>query len=360
MADPDTRGERFVAESLDKWTARYVANGLVRYDVDRLKRRIDDWSEWCAAFGRIGAEYEALAEDALETDDAESAGAFLALAGLSHHFGSHVWHEDEAEREAALERAVSLFKRAGPHLDPPLEYATAPYPAGGYEVPYHLRVPEVDADAPVALLLPGLDSNKEEQFARGSAFHDRGLATVAIDGAAQGETWANQAITPDYHALISAVIDDLEARDVDGLDLSRMGVFGMSLGGFYAPHVAANDDRIDACIGVSGPFTVGPVSKYDFAVTKEQFQWACKADSMVETDELTEQLTLRDDIAALSVPTLVVAGERDTIIKPAETERIARRAPNAEFWSFDAGHGCMELVHRLRPRMVDWLRRHLR
>lgn len=363
-SDVDTappRDEEFVVESLGNWTARYVANGLPYRGVRLLEDRIGDWQEWPDAFGTVGEKYVELGEAAEERGDELSAGQFFVQGALFYHFGSHVWHEDESVRQEAYGTAVDLFRRGGPYLDPPLTYHRAPYSGGGFDVPYHQRVPgqyqDGTPEAPIAILLPGLDSNKEEQFARQAAFLERGLAVVAMDGAGQGETWKNQGITPAYHELVSAVIDHLEERNPDGMDTSRLGIFGMSMGGFYAPHSAANEPRIDACIGVSGPFTAGPVSKYDFEVLKEQFQWACKVDSMVETDEITERLTLRDDIDDLTVPTLVVVGERDPIIKPAETERIARRAPNPEYRSFPEGtHGCSNLVTEVRPYFADWLR----
>lgn len=359
--EPRTRDEEFVVESLEKWTDRYVANGLPFHDVRDLKDRLATWEEWPNVFGEFGDRYVELGEAAEERGDELTAGRYFIQGALFYHFGSHVWHEDESVRRRNYGIAVDLFERGGPYLDPPLSYRRAPYPEGGFSVPYHVRVPgsgqRDGEEAPVAVLLPGLDSNKEEQFARQAAFLDRGLAVVAVDGAAQGETWDDQAMTPAYYELISAVIDDLEERAPAGIDTSRIGVFGMSMGGFYAPHTAANDDRIDACIGVSGPFTAGPVSKYEFDVLKEQFQWACKADTMVETDEITERLTLRDDIGNLTAPTLIVVGERDPIIKPAETERIARRAPNVEYRSYPHGtHGCSNLVTRVRPYFADWLR----
>ena len=367
MTDADEAGEptrdaTFVAESFEKWAPRYHANGLPAGDLERLREELSSWEAWPRTFADVGDRYVELGEEAAAAGHELTAGQHLVQAGLFYHFGSHVWHEDEAIRREIYARAVELFKRGGPKLDPPLRYRAAPSPDGGFEVPYHERIPATDdpRGAPVAILLPGLDSNKEEQYARQAAFLERGLATVAMDGAGQGETWDHQGITPDYHRLVSAVLDHLEARDPEGMDPSRVGIFGMSMGGFYAPHAAANDPRIDACVGVSGPFTAGPVSKYDFAVLKEQFQWACKVDSMVETDELTERLTLREDIDALTVPTLIVAGGQDPIIKPAETERIARRAPNAEYLAYpDGTHGCLEYVTEVRPRFADFLADHL-
>ena len=41
------------------------------------------------------------------------------------------------------------------------------------------------------------------------------------------------------------------------LDAARIGIWGVSLGGYYAPRAAAFDKRIKACIALGGPFNWG-------------------------------------------------------------------------------------------------------
>lgn len=357
--EPAARGEDFASESLEKWTPRFVANGIDYNDLARLDERIDDWTDWCAAFEAVGDERVELADDAVDRGDDLAAGRYLRQAAMYYHFGSHVWHVDEAERARVHERAVETFRRAGPYLDPPVQRIEAPYE--DFDVPGNLRVPEAtpggeDGDSPVVLLLPGLDSTKEELSAYDAEFHNRGLATLAVDGAGQGETWTNLGMTPDYPELVSAVLDHLRELDPAGVETDRVGVYGVSLGGFYAPYVAANENRIDACVGISGPFSVGPVSGRSSGLLKEQFTWATKADSLVEVDEITDAMSLRGDIESLTAPALMVTGAQDGIIPPAQTERIAAGAPNGEFVLYDQGnHVCNNIPYKYRPLAADWL-----
>lgn len=357
-----SRGEDFASESLAKWTPRFVANGIDYNDLTRLDERIGDWSEWCGAFEDVGDERVELAEDALERGDELAAGEYLRQAAMYFHFGSHVWHVDERERARVHERTVETFRQAGQYLQPEVQRLEAPYEE--FTVPGNLRVPESspagEDESPVVIMLPGLDSTKEELSAYDEELHDRGLATLAVDGAAQGETWENQGMTPNYPELISAMVDHLRDIDPDGVDTTSIGVYGVSLGGFYAPYVAANEPRVDACVGISGPFTVGPVSGRDSDLLKEQFTWATKADSLVEVDEITEEMSLRRDIHDLTVPALMVTGEQDHIIPPAQTERIAERAPGGEFVLYEEGnHVCNNIPYKYRPRAAAWLAKRL-
>ncbi|MFC7028987.1 hypothetical protein ACFQH8_19215 [Halomicroarcula sp. GCM10025710] len=64
--EPTERGADFATESLEKWTPRFVANGIDYNDLARLQERIDDWSDWCSEFAAIGDEHEALGTAALD------------------------------------------------------------------------------------------------------------------------------------------------------------------------------------------------------------------------------------------------------------------------------------------------------
>ncbi len=46
------------------FTPRYVATGVDANDLDRLKSRIDRWSDWCRGWSEQAAMHEALAREA--------------------------------------------------------------------------------------------------------------------------------------------------------------------------------------------------------------------------------------------------------------------------------------------------------
>ena len=360
----DDTGEAFVAESLSKWTPRFVANGIDINDMDRLRERIDAWEEWCPEFVAFADERAALGEEAEERGDLESAGEHFTHAAMYYHFGSHTWHVDEEVRLDAHAKAVETYLRGAEYRDPPLERIESPTDFG-FSVPGNLRVPERGpgggaGDSPLVILLPGSDSIKEELDWYGQSLIDRGLATLAIDGAGQGETHAHRGMSPDYHELVSPVIDHVRELDPEGVDTSRLGIYGVSLGGWYAPHTAANEERIDACAGISGKFTVGPASIWTTEFHAQHYQWACKTDSMIEVDEITEAMTLREDAPRLTVPTLALTGANDVITPPDQTRRIAERAPGGEFVCFEDGnHVCNNVTYKARPFVADWLREKL-
>ena len=98
----------------------------------------------------------------------------------------------------------------------------------------------------------GLDSAKEETDAYERPYLDRGIATLVFDGPGQGEGEYDFAIRGDYEVAVKAVVDYVMTRR--DLDTARIGLWGVSLGGYYAPRAAAFEKRIKACLALGGPY----------------------------------------------------------------------------------------------------------
>src|SRR5437773_4532343 len=151
----------------------------------------------------------------------------------------------------AHRRAVECRNKALPHLDPPGERVAIPYE--GKQLHGNLRKPRNAAKPPpIVVMCMALDSAKEEMDDYEIRFLARGLATLAFDGPGQGEAEYDFAICPEYEKPVKAVFDWLETRS--DVDAGRAGIWGVSLGGYYAPRAAAFERRIKACVALSGPY----------------------------------------------------------------------------------------------------------
>jgi 2,6-dihydroxypseudooxynicotine hydrolase len=157
----EERGRTFVEDRFDRWWTRFLAKGLDRYDLQNLRDEIETWDEWCEAFATVGEEHAELGREAAAEGNATSAGEHFLRASMYCHFGSFAWFVDEDRRETAHRRAVELWGKAAPHLDPPAERIEVPFP-GGSDVPGYLRVPDSTPESldesPLVLVLSGLDS----------------------------------------------------------------------------------------------------------------------------------------------------------------------------------------------------------
>jgi 2,6-dihydroxypseudooxynicotine hydrolase len=182
-----------------------------------------------------------------------SAGEAWVRAALCYHFAKFVWMVDMQKYRAAADKAVMSLYAAHKHLDPSAERLEIPFE--GTTIVANLRRPAGSDRPPLVLLLPGLDSTKEEFFNWENVFLQRGMAALSLDGPGQGETGYTSHIRPDYEVAVAAVLDSLEGRQ--DLDLNRIGAVGVSMDGYYAPRAAAFEPRIKAVVPIGGPFNFG-------------------------------------------------------------------------------------------------------
>jgi hypothetical protein len=249
--------DRRVQAAIDNWAPRFVANGVDLNDFRRTTARIETWDEWLPAWVETGDEHRALA-DAAASD--VSAGEAYVRAALAYHFAKFVWVVDIERNHETTRRAIDALCEGLRRLDASAERIEIPF--DGAALVGNLRGPR---DAPLVLLLAGLDSTKEEFFRWEDVFLRRGLATFSLDGPGQGETGFSLDIRPDYEVAVRAVLDALSWP-------TPVGAAGVSLGGYYAPRAAAREPRIRAVAGVSGPFNFGECWDGLPPLTRETFQ----------------------------------------------------------------------------------------
>jgi hypothetical protein len=246
--------DELVASAVAHWGPRFRTNGVTTADFARITAGIERWDDWCRTWTGEGAAHEALGRDALAEGRTRSAGEHLARVAVYHHFAKFVFVTDLDQMRAAHERAVACLTDALPHPDPPGRRLEIPFE--GSRLVAVVRTPRGAGPHPVVLMLPGLDSTKEELGSTEQTFLDRGMATVTLDGAGQGEAEYDLPVRGDW-APVAEVVWDAIGNQPD-LDRSRLAVWGFSLGGYYAPRVpAALGDRVSACVSLAGPFNFG-------------------------------------------------------------------------------------------------------
>ncbi len=338
------------------WAARFIANGTSYSDFTQTMARINVWDDWCREWGRTARYYEQLAGTAEAAERALTAGEAWRRAALCWHWGKFVFVDDLAQQRAAHDRTVACFRRGAATLTPPAEPVRVPYQ--DTTLAAYLRVPASQTKPPVVIMMPGLDSVKEELQATAQYMLDRGLAIIAVDGPGQGEAEYELPIEPGYERVASAVADYLEGRD--DIDPARIGAFGVSLGGYYAARAAAHEPRIKATVALAGPYQWSLDWDILPPQTRATFQHRSGAATEAEVREKLSKLTLEDAAARITRPLLVAAGGRDRLVPSHHAERLAREAPGAEVFLIpDGSHGLTNHAFESRSKMADWLAAHL-
>ena len=167
----------------------------------------------------------------------------------------------------------------------------------------------------------GLTSPKEEMDSNEAVFLARGMATLAFDGPGQGEAEYELAIRGDYEVPVKSVFDWIETRA--DLDAARVGLWGVSLGGYYAPRAAAFEKRAKACIALSGPYDWAELWPSLNPLTREAFRVRSKCPTPEAALEHRRRLTLKGVASNITCPLFIVAGKLDSHRAGKEAERLA-------------------------------------
>jgi len=347
-----------VASAAAHWSHRFVANGVPLADFQDVTGSIRTWDEWCSAWVARGAVHEGLAREAAATGHMLSSAAHWTTAGVCHHFGKFLFVHDRAQMKAAHDRAIAARNAALPHLDPPGERVSIRY--GDHLLAGNLRRPHGIACPPVVVMVMGLDSAKEEMDTNEKVFLDRGMATLAFDGPGQGEAEYDLPICPEYERPVAAVLDWIETRD--DIDADRVGIWGVSLGGYSAPRAAAYETRIRACVSLTGPFDFAEAFDRAPPLTRAAFT----ARSFSETEEdaraVAARMTLVDAAARITCPIYVVGGKLDRVLPPDHASRLAGAVSGPAVLNMveDGTHVVNNRPYKYRPQSADWMAEQLR
>ena len=339
------------------WRPRFVANGIDVNDFDRIVAATPEWKDWAPAWRRMGDVHLELAEEAARARRMVSAAEAWQRAAWCYHLGKFLWFEDRALHSKLSEQTVSTYGKALPHVDPPGERVEVAFE--GTVIPGTLRRPRGAGRPPLVFLVPGLDSVKEELFAIENDFLRRGMATLAIDGPGQGENAPRFPIRPDWGSVMGPLLDGLRSRK--DVDLAKVGLMGISMGGIYGPRAAAVEKRLRAVIALAGPYDLSECWAALNPLTRGGYIFYTKSRDEAEAFGKSKTLTLRGVLDKVTCPLLVIHGKLDRLFPPEQAERIAREAPKATLLMYpDGNHVCNNIAYKYRPAMADWMAEQLR
>ncbi|MBD0694095.1 alpha/beta hydrolase [Streptomyces sp. CBMA123] len=195
----------------------------------------------------------------------------------------------------------------------------------------HLPAGEVEG-APAVILGPGMDMIKEDYiYAAERYYTSRGIVALSIEGPGQGESRAG-GLTVDltnYERAIGRYIDHLAS--LPEVDPNRIGMFGISMSGYWGSRAAATDPRLRALAAfeaVTGDFTT--IFERAQPTFKNNYMFmAGYTDEEAFDTELVAQMPLGDLVGQITCPVLYGIGEFDelTVLEQALANYELVRAP---------------------------------
>jgi dipeptidyl aminopeptidase/acylaminoacyl peptidase len=337
-----------VASAISHWAPRFVSNGVLLADFEDVTGSLERWEDWCAAWSARAKVHEDLGRDELKQGHKLTAGEHLIRAAIYYHFAKFVFVQDQQQMKRAHMKAVECYRDGMAHARPPGERVAIPF--DGKTIYGVLR-----GKGPVLIMAPGLDSTKEEIHAYEEPFLARGIAVLAIDGPGQGEAEYEIPICGDYERAAKAVVDWIETRK--DLDAKQVAIWGVSLGGYYAPRAAAYEKRIRACIALSGPFDWERIWDGLPELTRETFRVRSHSADQNAAKQKARELTMKDAAARITCPIFIVTGRQDRLVPASHAEQLAKAVsgPVELLIVEDGGHNANNRPYRYRSRTADWL-----
>ncbi|MFJ4984422.1 alpha/beta hydrolase [Streptomyces sp. NPDC088732] len=179
----------------------------------------------------------------------------------------------------------------------------------------HLPAGEVRG-APTVILGPGMDMIKEDYiYAAERYYTSRGVVALSIEGPGQGESRAGGLAVDltNYERAIGRYIDYL--AELPEVDARRIGMFGISMSGYWGMRAAATDSRLAAVAtfeAVSGDFeTIFERAQPSF---KNNYMYMSGyTDEDLFDAELAQRMPLGALVSDITCPLLMGIGEFDEL-----------------------------------------------
>jgi 2,6-dihydroxypseudooxynicotine hydrolase len=334
---------------------RATTFGISHYDLLAANEGAHDPASWSAGLVKFADRYAAAAQQATAAHQPQSARQWWQMAVNYYHFTQ--MFIEAAQRETYRMKCWQAYQQLAALVEPGCQRVAIPYQ--GLTLPGYLRVAQ--PGAPCVILLGGFEFAKEAELHQwGEYFLERGLSVLAFDGPGQGEVADQSTMRGDFETVIAAAIDFL-ARQGEPVDATRIGLCGVSLGGYMAMCAAALEKRVTACISLSGPFdgsTTRNLAPRNQKVTARLFGFD-DVEQLIDPDGPINLAALPQ---AMTQPLFLIHGTLDHIVPTEQVERIRAWAQGeTELWMLDGvEHCCFSRACEVMPTAGDWMARQLR
>ncbi len=321
--------------------------GAVASDVDLACRPLREFAgadapgasaAWADNWSALGDRLKRQASRDEGDRHSRSAGQKLLRGALYKLIAERIVRPSDSRKLDLYREGTAMFRRGVEMRGDSAEYVDVPYQ--GTTLPSIFVTPRAEPPWPCIIHFNGFDWIKEFNYLNLAEEYARhGIASLFCDQPGSGGALRLQKLPARIESEESAAAcaDYLEKRA--GVDRARIGIQGVSLGGYYAPRAAAFEKRLACCVAVGAFFDAIEVTQRrakegeDYASSvpdlNEQMMWVTGTDSMEGVMKFLARVTLRGVADKIACPLLVTHGGADRQIPVEHAQKTYDAAVNS-------------------------------
>lgn len=218
-------------------------------------------------------------------------------------------------------------------------------------------LPAGDKPAPLVVVTNGLEGTVQELLVPLLRYHASGMGVFVMEmpgsyAYAERMSGASEDI---YRRVIDTVTDDPR------VDARRIGMVGVSFGGYWAARMAAADGRIACAVACGAPTDRSFRPKLGLPeIIIDALAQVTGATTPIGLLRRLRRLSLRARYADITQPLLVINGDDDTLLSTRDSIELAAGAAQAELRLYAGDDHCAMANYRdWLDYSQAWLARHL-
>jgi alpha-beta hydrolase superfamily lysophospholipase len=207
----------------------------------------------------------------------------------------------------------------------------------------------------------GADSVKESSFFTSiwSSFVDRNVSCLLMDAPGQGEAlnMDDLPLPAAFETVVTAAVDYLVKRP--DVDPARIGIYGTSMGGYFAGR-GATAEKLPAAYVLQSAWYDVLHDSYEYCPSmRPHLRYMIAAGSDAQARQMLETFSFSGIAARITTPITIAHGERDDVVRVEGARRLFGEIASADK-SLTIVPGARHSLDTEVRRLVDWMCLHLR
>lgn len=297
-------------------------------EMAELKKRVVRLCDIAPAFEALAQAREAKATEAAQSGNREATAEHYYLA--ANYWASAMWTIDEVNDQIKVQNAKKLenYKKFMAVADHYIEWIELPYRGKTLPAIFHLP-PNYAAGTkvPVIVVVSGMDGFKERSVAlKDDRFLKRGYAVLAFEGPGYWEPPLRGIYVdvPGWAEAGKTVADWIAKRPE--LDVTKIGMTGVSFGSFFTAIMMSADARFKACAITGTCYEPGGETIFNRAspTFKKRFMFMSGFTNEHEFDQFAKTIDWNGYAQKIKGAYFVAAGEYDQLCPLEYTEAFVK------------------------------------